>query len=120
MKTLATDTGTDLVPFSLSNAPSPTDPAANPFRLVVDPAMRARLRDALFGLIENHDAQLADHVAGGELALESYKEYIEIFAHSLKQTMECAEGVGYLMESCGFKVAPETINLRPEMRWKRA
>ncbi|MGA7215549.1 MAG: hypothetical protein WBX20_15205 [Terrimicrobiaceae bacterium] len=96
----------------------PSDPAANPFKLVVDPVMRARLRRGLFSLIENHDEELAKHVSEGRLALDSYKEYVELFAHSLKETMESGEGVAYLMESCGFDVKPEAINLRPETRWK--
>ena len=32
--------------------------------------------------------------------------------------MESGEGVAYLMQSCGFDVKPEAINLRPETRWK--
>ncbi len=42
--------------------------------------MRARLRHALVELIDNHDEALAAHYADGKLALESYKEYIEVFA----------------------------------------
>jgi hypothetical protein len=95
-----------------------SDPAANPFKLVVDPVMRARLRRGLFNLIENHDEELARHVSEGRLALDSYKEYVEIFARSLKETMESREGVVYLMESCGFKVKLDEINLQPETRWK--
>lgn len=95
-----------------------SDPAANPFKLVVDPVMRARLRRGLFNLIENHDEELAKHVSEGRLALDSYKEYVEIFARSLKETMESREGVAYLMESCGFKVKLDEINLQPETRWK--
>jgi hypothetical protein len=95
-----------------------SDPAANPFKLVVDPVMRARLRRGLFNLIESHDEELAKHVSEGRLALDSYKEYVEIFARSLKETMESREGIAYLMESCGFKVKHDEINLRPETRWK--
>jgi hypothetical protein len=95
-----------------------SDPGANPFKLVVDPVMRARLRRGLFNLIENHDEELAKHVSEGRLALDSYKEYVEIFARSLKETMESREGIAYLMESCGFKVKHDEINLRPETRWK--
>jgi hypothetical protein len=95
-----------------------SDPAANPFKLVVDPVMRARLRRGLFNLIENHDEELAKHVSEGRLALESYKEYVEIFGRSLKETMESREGIAYLMASCGFKVKLEEINLQPETRWK--
>jgi hypothetical protein len=95
-----------------------SDPAANPFKLVVDPVMRARLRRGLFNLIENHDEELAKHVSEGRLALDSYKEYVEIFGRSLKETMESREGIAYLMASCGFKVKLEEINLQPETRWK--
>ena len=104
--------------FDLADAPAPSDPGASPFRVVIDPVMRTRLRRALFDLIENHDQQLAEHFAAGRLALDSYKEYIEIFASSLKQTMESPEGVAFLMQSCGFEVKPEEINLQPETRWR--
>ena len=108
-----------LTPFEFQNAPVATDASANPFKLVVDPAMRMRLRKALFALIENHDNQLADYVAAGQLALESYKEYIEIFARSLRESMETVEGINYLLESCGFQVDEKEINLKPETRWKK-
>lgn len=107
-----------LTPFELQNAPVASDASANPFRLVVDPAMRLRLRKALFDLIENHDTQLAEYVANGQLALDSYKEYIEIFARSLRESMGTAEGVNYLLAACGFQVNPAEINLEPETRWK--
>ena len=112
---LATTTST---PFELTNEPIPSDPTANPFRLVVDPAMRMRLRKALFDLIESHDQELARYVADGSLALDSYKEYIELFSRSLRETMNSKEGVSYLMESCGFKLEKEDINLYPETRWR--
>ena len=104
--------------FEVSNEPMPSDPGANPFRLVVDPVMRVRLRRALHDLIESHDQELARYVGEGSLALDSYKEYIELFAHSLKQTMGSAEGVIYLLQACGFQVDKEDINLTPETRWK--
>jgi hypothetical protein len=104
--------------FDISKEPIPSDPAANPFKLVVDPAMRVRLRRALFDLIESHDQELARYVGEGSLALDSYKEYIELFAHSLKQTMSSREGVAYLLQACGFEVTKEDINLQPETRWK--
>lgn len=109
-----------VVPFisELSNEAPLADPAASPFKLVVDPAMRANLRRALFDLIESHDTQLARHFSEGRLSLDSYKEYIEIFASSLRQTMESREGVAFLMQSCGFDVKPDEINLQPETRWK--
>ena len=106
------------LPFDISKEPIPSDPSANPFRLVVDPVMRIRLRRALFEMIESHDQELARYVSEGSLALDSYKEYIELFAHSLKQTMASREGVGFLLESCGFQVDKDDINLQPETRWK--
>ena len=104
--------------FEISKEPIPSDPGANPFKLVVDPAMRLRLRKALFDLIESHDQELAKYVAEGSLALDSYKEYIELFAHSLKQTMASRDGVTYLLKACGFEVTKDDINLQPETRWK--
>ncbi|HSI13412.1 MAG TPA: hypothetical protein VK961_15280 [Chthoniobacter sp.] len=104
--------------FDISKEAVPTDPSANPFRLVVDPAMRMRLRRALFELIESHDQELARYVGEGSLALDSYKEYIELFAHSLKQTMSSREGVAYLLHACGFEMNKDEINLTPETRWK--
>lgn len=106
------------VSFDVANELLSGDSGASPFRLVIDPAMRVQLRRALFDLIENHDQQLAQHFSAGSLALDSYKEYIEIFAFSLRQTMETPEGVAYLMQACGFDVKPEEINLNPETRWK--
>ncbi|MEI8108724.1 MAG: hypothetical protein WCI46_13000 [Verrucomicrobiota bacterium] len=112
------DSSLSHINFDVSNEPIPSDPAANPFKLVVDPVMRVRLRRALFDMIESHDQELARYVGDGSLALESYKEYIELFAHSLKQTMSSAEGVTYLLQACGFEVRKEDINLQPETRWK--
>ncbi|HEY5752404.1 MAG TPA: hypothetical protein VIT21_04585 [Chthoniobacterales bacterium] len=91
---------------------------SNPFRVVVDPAMRAKLKDALIRMIDHHDTTLADFFADGQLSLDSYKEYIELFALSLRETMETREGVAYLLKAAGFEVPPEEINLRPEWRWK--
>ena len=95
------------------------DPGATPFKIVVDPEMRLKLRRALFELIDYHDEALAEHFSEGKLALESYKEYIELFARSLKETMESREGVSYLLRAVGFDVRPEEINLQPDLRWKR-
>jgi hypothetical protein len=96
------------------------DPAATPFKVVIDPKVRHDLRRALVDLIDYHDEMLAEHFAEGKLALDSYKEYIELFARSLKETMESREGVAYLLRSVGFDVPPEQINLQPELRWKKA
>lgn len=95
------------------------DPGANPFKLMVDPALRMRLRQALTDLINDHENTLATYVSEGKLALESYKEYIELFARSLKETMDSVEGVSYLLKSAGFtNVSADTINLKPDWRWK--
>jgi len=95
------------------------DPGATPFKVVVDPEMRMKLRRSLIELIDYHDEALAEHFAEGKLALESYKEYIELFARSLKETMESREGVSYLLRAVGFEVPPEQINLHPDLRWKK-
>ena len=49
------------------------DAGATPFKVVVDPEMRLKLRRALIELIDYHDEALAEHFAEGKLALESYK-----------------------------------------------
>lgn len=94
------------------------DAGATPFKVVVDPEMRAKLRRALLELIDYHDEALAEHFAEGKLALDSYKEYVELFARSLKETMESREGVAYLLRAIGFEVPPNDINLDPGLRWK--
>jgi hypothetical protein len=95
------------------------DHGATPFKVVIDPKMRMDLRRALIDLIDYHDEALAEHFAEGNLALESYKEYIELFARSLKETMESREGVSYLLRSVGFDVPAHEINLEPKLRWKK-
>src|SRR3954469_23610260 len=95
------------------------NPAATPFKVVIDPKLRLDLRRALIDLIDYHDEALADKFLQGKLVLDSYKEYIELFARSLKETMESKEGVSYLLRSVGFEVQPEEINLNPELRWKK-
>jgi hypothetical protein len=95
------------------------DPGASPFKVVVDPVMRARLKKSLFDLIDHHDNSLANYVTQGKLSLESYKEYVELFARSLRETMESREGVLYLLRSIGLEgPGTEEINLTPEWRWK--
>jgi hypothetical protein len=98
---------------------SQPDVSATPFKVVVDPEMRLKLKRALVDLIDYHDESLAEHFAQGKLDLESYKEYIELFARSLKETMASREGVAYLLQAAGFHVPPEEINLTPDLRWKR-
>ena len=95
------------------------DPGASPFKVVIDPEMRMKLKRALIELIDYHDEALAEHFAEGKLDLESYKEYIELFARSLRETMESREGVDYLLRAAGFRVHRDEINLNPELRWKR-
>ncbi len=102
------------------NALAKPDPGATPFKIVIiDPKLRLDLRRALIDLIDYHDEALAENFADGNLALESYKEYIELFARSLKETMESREGVSYLLRSVGFEVGADQINLEPELRWKK-
>src|SRR5436190_437935 len=95
------------------------DPGATPFKIVIDPKLRMDLRRALIDLVDYHDDALAENFSEGKLVLDSYKEYIELFARSLKETMESREGVSYLLRSVGFDVKPEEINLHPELRWKK-
>jgi hypothetical protein len=95
------------------------DASATPFKVVIDPKVRLDLRRALIDLIDYHDEALADHFAEGKLSLDSYKEYIELFARSLKETMESREGVAYLLRAVGFEVRQDDINLQPELRWKK-
>lgn len=110
-----------LMPVGMANREENAiiDPGANPFKIVVDPVMRARLKKSLFDLIDHHDEALAGYVSQGKLSLESYKEYIELFARSLRETMESPEGILYLLKSAGLEGIPaDTINLTPEWRWK--
>ena len=60
--------------YDISRDPLPTDSGANPFKLVVDPIMRIKLRRALFEMIETHDQELARYVSDGTLALDSRSE----------------------------------------------
>ena len=99
--------------------PPAIEAGASPFKVVVDPVMRAALREALFDLIDHHDEHLAAYVTQGKLSLDSYKEYIELFARSLRETMESKEGVLYLLRSAGVEgVSEENVNLHPDWRWK--
>ncbi len=108
----------EFLPVEVTRDAVLADPSANPFKLVVDPVMRIKLRRALFELIESHDEELAKYVSDGLLSLESYKEYIEIFAKSLRDSMGTREGVAYLLQACGFHANSAEINLQPETRWK--
>ena len=104
---------------SRTRALARSDASATPFKVVIDPKVRSDLRRALVDLIDYHDEALAEHFAQGKLSLDSYKEYVELFARSLKETMESREGVSYLLRSVGFDVPPEEINMHPELRWKK-
>ena len=115
------DTKYALMPVgAMESLPAPAiDPASSPFKVVVDPQMRAALKKALFDLIDHHDNALAGYVAEGKLSLESYKEYIELFARALRETMDSPEGVLYLFRAAGLEaVTTKDINLTPEWRWK--
>lgn len=96
----------------------PGDPAASPFKLVLDPTMRERLRKALLDLIENHDQELAKYAAEGFLELDSCKEYVELFARYLRDTMGSKDGVAFLLNACGFAVPAEEVDLNRQTRWK--
>ncbi len=102
-----------------SEMTEPKDPCASPFKVVVDPALRLALRKALIELINDHEERLSHYVAEGELRLDSYKEYVELYARSLRETMSTREGVGFLLRSAGFEVAESEINLEPSWRWKQ-
>ena len=117
-ESLPTDQQLAALTIDISRDPLPTDAGANPFKLVVDPVMRVKLRRALFEMIETHDQELSRYVSDGTLALDSYKEYIELFARSLRETMSSREGIAYLLEYCGFDIKKDEINLNPETRWK--
>ena len=108
----------EFLPAEVAREMVPADPLANPFKLVVDPVMRSKLRRAIFELIENHDEELARYVSDGFVTLDSYKEYIEVFAKSLRESIATREGVAYLLQTCGFHVNAEEIDLDPETRWK--
>ena len=70
-------------------------------------------------MIDHHDEVLASYVTQGKLSLESYKEYVELFARSLRETMESREGVLYLLRAAGLEgIASENVNLTPEWRWR--
>ncbi len=99
--------------------PRAIDPTSSPFKVVVDPVMRAALKKALIDLIDHHDETLASYVTQGKLSLESYKEYVELFARSLRETMDNREGVHYLLRAAGLEgIAAEDVNLAPEWRWR--
>ncbi len=110
---LVGSSGSNIHPFAKGN------PDASPFKIVLDPKLRADLRQALIDLIDYHDDALAENFAEGNLALDSYKEYVELFARSLRETMESRDGISYLMRSVGFDVRTDEINLSPELRWRR-
>ncbi len=96
----------------------PGDPHASPFKLVIDPALRERLRKALLDLIENHDQELEKCAADGFLELDSTKEYVELFARHLRDTLGTKDGVAYLLAACGFPVAADDVELNRQTRWK--
>src|SRR5207237_5006539 len=82
------------------------DAGANPFKIVIDPKVRMDLRRALIDLIDYHDEALADHFAEGTLALDSYKESMELFAPSWKKTMKSREAGSYFLRSIASASCP--------------
>jgi hypothetical protein len=107
-----------LTPVEVERMTPTRDLSSNPFKLTVDPAVRQRLKQALLNMIDTHDTHLAEYITDGKLDMDSYKEYIELFAKSLRESMESREGVQYLMSACGFEPEPESINMNPQWRWK--
>ena len=102
---METDTKYALMPVgAVGTAVRPAiDPSASPFKVVVDPQMRAGLKKALFDLIDHHDEVLAAYVSQGKLSLESYKEYIELFARACVKRWKAREGVLYLLRAAGLE-----------------
>lgn len=107
-----------LAPIEFERIPPVRDAGDSPFKVVVDPHVRQRLRTALQSMIDNHDTHLAEYISEGKLDLDSYKEYIELFAKSLRESMESRENVHYLMSACGFDTEVDHINMDPQWRWK--
>ena len=96
----------------------PGDPNESPFKLVIDPTLRDRLRKALLDLIDNHDAELEKYAAEGFLELDSNKEYVELFARYLRDTLGTQDGVAYLLGACGFSIPAAQVELNRQTRWK--
>ena len=92
--------------------------SASPFAYSIDPHLRMLLKKAVLQLIDNHDNCMESYVQEGKLRVDSYKEYIELFARGLCETMNNKEGVSYLFDACGFDVKPDDVNLHPDWRWE--
>ena len=60
------------------------DVSGTPFKVVVDPDMRLKLKRALIDLIDYHDEALAEHFAEGKLALESVQGIHRAFRTQLE------------------------------------
>jgi hypothetical protein len=108
--------------LSLQLVPTPTaEPkhiSGNPFRQVIDPEVSAALQSALTRLVEDHQRQVAYLVESDQLQVGSYKEYVELLARFVRETIGSKAGVKYLLDSCGLEGATEeTVNLEPELRW---
>ena len=59
------------------------DSSANPFKLVVDPVMRVKLRRALFELIENHDEELARYVCDALVLPSDYEPWALVVSEAM-------------------------------------
>lgn len=92
--------------------------SGNPFKVKFDPDVLGKVNEAVRVMMERYDTELAMGFAEGRLSVDSYKEYIELLAHSLRETMSTPAGVRHLFEACGFNVPEQEINLAPEVRWK--
>ena len=93
--------------------------ARRPFKVVIDPEMRLKLRRALIELIDYHDEALAEHFAEGKLDTR----ILQGIHRTLRAQFEGNNGKprrrGLSPARVGFEVRSEEINLNPELRWKR-
>ncbi len=101
-----------------TSSPTVKSVSGNPFRQVLDPEVCESLQQALLRLVDDHQKQVAYMVESGQLGVASYKEYVELLARFLRETIGSKAGVKYLLDSCGLEGATEEdINLEPELRW---
>jgi hypothetical protein len=91
----------------------------SPFRRVLDPEIREALQEALLRLIDDHQRQVSYMVESNQLHVDSYKEYVELLARFLRETLGSRAGVKFLLDSCGLEGSTEEeINLEPDLRWR--
>lgn len=110
------DLSLQIVPSAVTSLKSVS---GSPFRRVIDPDLRDSLQEALVRLTEDHQHQVSYMVENGQLSVDSYKEYVELLARFLRDTIGSKAGVKYLLDACGLTDATEEeINLEPELRWQ--